>query len=310
MQPKDKILNLLLQTDSVISGEALSAELGVSRVSVWKHIKKMVQTGIPILSTPKGYRLDQDPDSLLPWMFTTRGSLVHFFEETTSTMDEATALARKGCPAFTVAVAQRQTMGRGRMERSWLSADGGLYFTVVLRPTIPLELSGLVNMSAAVDMAEVLKASYGIDACVKWPNDILVDGGKICGILSQMEVEGDQVSYMNIGIGLNVNNRPEVDEPVAVSMKSLLGKSIPRREILEAFLDLFEKSMTVFKPSDVIDKWRMRNVTLGRTVRVVTVRETVEGTAIDVNSQGALIVQRDDGTQQTVMYGDCFQEID
>lgn len=307
MKPKEKLLDLLTQADGVVSGERLSAALGVSRVSVWKHIKGMVGQGVPIVSTAKGYRLDRTTDTLLPWAFGSRKARVHFFEETASTMDEATALARKGCPAFTVAVAQRQERGRGRMQRTWLSADGGLYFTVILRPLIPLALSGLVNMAAAMDMAEVLQSSYRIDARVKWPNDILVDGNKICGILSQMEVEGDQVSYMNIGIGLNVNNRPEIDEPGAVSMRSLIGKPVLRREVLEAFLDLFEKRISEFNPSVVVDQWRRRNVTLGRKVRVVTLRETVAGAAVDVDNQGGLILELKDGTQKTVMYGDCFQ---
>jgi BirA family biotin operon repressor/biotin-[acetyl-CoA-carboxylase] ligase len=169
-----------------------------------------------------------------------------------------------------------------------------------------MELSGLVNMAAAIDMTDVLQSLFCIDARVKWPNDILVDGNKICGILSQMEVESDQVSYMNIGIGLNVNNRPEMDQPGSVSMRSLVGKTVPRREVLEAFLDLFEKRMSDFNPSGVVDQWRMRNVTLGRKVRVVTLRDTVAGAAIDVDNQGGLIVQLQDGTQKTVMYGDCF----
>ena len=308
MKPKEKIFHLLHQAEGAVSGETISTELGVSRVSIWKHIKGMVGSGAPIVSTPKGYRLDRTADNLSPWMFATRRSLVHFFEETTSTMDEAAVLARKGSPEFTVAVAQRQTHGRGRMERTWLSAHGGLYFSVVLRPWVSVELSGLVNMAAAVDMALVLQSSYGISARVKWPNDILVDGNKICGILSQMEVEGNQVSYINLGIGLNVNNHPEIDEPTAVSMRYLLGKAIPRREVLVAFLDRFEKRMLDFTPSIVTDQWRKHTVTLGQKVRVVTIRNTVEGTAVDVDSQGGLIVQLQDGSQKTVVFGDCFHD--
>lgn len=308
MKPKEKILNLLNQADGVVSGEALSAELGVSRVSIWKHIKGMVQAGIRVRSTPKGYQLTRDPDSLMPWEFGSSQDRIHYFQETTTTMDEAATLAREGCPAFTVAVAQRQTRGRGRMMRTWFSTDGGLYFTVVLRPAIPMVLSGLVNMAAAIDMADLLQSSHRIDACVKWPNDILVNDRKICGILSQMEVEGEQVSYMNIGVGLNVNNNPEIEESIAVSMKTLLGKPIPRREILEAFLYRFESRISAFDPSEIIDQWRSRNVTLGQRVRVSTIRDEVEGTAMDVDNQGGLIVQLDDGTCQTVMYGDCFHQ--
>ena len=306
MDPKQKILNILKQADGVVSGEIFSAELGISRVAIWKHIKGLVQSGISIDASPKGYRLTRDPDSLLPWEFDAWQDRIHYFAETGSTMDEAMVLARKTCPDFTVVVAQRQTRGRGRMQRTWLSADGGLYFTVVVRPDIPMMMTGLVNLAAAIDMANVLRSLYQIDACLKWPNDILVGNHKICGVLSQMEAEGDQVAYMNIGIGLNVNNAPETDEPIAISLKALLGRPVPRREILVAFLDAFEKRMLAFDPHVVIDQWKLNTVTLGRQVRVVTIRDRVEGTAVDVDSHGGLILRLADGTCQTVMVGDCF----
>jgi len=306
MNPKQKIFKILNQAEGVISGETLSAELGVSRVSIWKHIQGLVKSGISIVSSPKGYRLARDPDSLVPWAFDTWQDRIHFFQETGSTMDEATVMARKGCADFTVVVAQRQTRGRGRMQRTWQSADGGLYFTVVVRPDIPMMLSGLVNLAAAVDMARLLRSLYQVDACLKWPNDILVDNHKLCGLLSQMEAEGDQVAHMNIGIGLNVNNVPETETPIAISLKALLGRQVPRREILVAFLNFFEKRMLAFDPHVVIDEWKSNNVTLGRRVRVITVKDMVEGTAVDVDSHGGLILQLADGTRQTVMHGDCF----
>jgi BirA family biotin operon repressor/biotin-[acetyl-CoA-carboxylase] ligase len=306
MDPKQTIYNVLNRADGVVSGETLSAELGVSRVSIWKHIQGLVKSGISIVSSPKGYRLTRDPDSLVPWAFDTWQDRIHFFQETGSTMDEAMLMARKGCADFTVVVAQRQTRGRGRMHRTWLSADGGLYFTVVIRPDIPMMLAGLVNLAAAVDMAKLLQSLYQVEACLKWPNDILVDNHKLCGLLSQMEAEGDQVAHMNIGIGLNVNNTPETEAPIAISLKTLLGRPVPRREILVAFLNAFEKRMLTFDPHVVIDEWKSNNVTLGRSVRVITVKDMIEGTAVDVDSHGGLILQLADGTRQTVMYGDCF----
>jgi len=306
MDPKQTIYNILNRADGVISGETLSAELGVSRVSIWKHIQGLVKSGISIVSSPKGYRLTRDPDSLVPWAFDTWQDRIHFFQETGSTMDEAMVMARKGCADFTVVVAQRQTCGRGRMQRTWVSADGGLYFTVVVRPDIPMMLAGLVNLAAAVDMANLLRSMYQVDACLKWPNDILVNQHKLCGVLSQIDAEGDQVAHMNIGIGLNVNNAPETESPMAISLKAVLGRSVPRREILIAFLNDFEKRMSTLDPHAVIDEWKSNNVTLGRPVRVVTVKDMVEGTAVDVDSHGGLILQLADGTCQTVMHGDCF----
>ena len=306
MDPKQTIYNLLDRADDVVSGETLSAELGVSRVSVWKHVQGLVKSGVSIVSSPKGYRLTRDPDSLAPWAFESWQDRIHYFQETGSTMDEAMVMARKGCVDFSVVVAQRQTRGRGRMQRTWLSADGGLYFTVVVRPEIPMMLAGLVNLAAAVDMANLLRSLYQVEACLKWPNDILVGNRKLCGLLSQMEAEGDQVAHMNIGVGLNVNNAPENESPVAISLKALLGRPVPRREILVAFLDAFENRMSTFDPRAVIDEWKANNVTLGRAVRVITVKDTTEGTAVDVDSHGGLVLQLVDGTSQTVMHGDCF----
>lgn len=306
MDTKQTIYNLLNRADEVVSGETLSAELGVSRVSVWKHVQGLVKSGVSIVSSPKGYRLTRDPDSLVPWAFDAWQDRVHYFQETGSTMDEAMVLARRGCVDFSVVVAQRQTHGRGRMQRTWLSADGGLYFTVVVRPDIPMMLAGLVNLAAAVVMAKLLRSLYQVEACLKWPNDILVGNHKLCGLLSQMEAEGDQVAHMNIGVGLNVNNAPETEAPMAISLKALLGRPVPRREILVAFLNLFENRMSTFDPDAVISEWKSNNVTLGRTVCVITVKDMVEGTAVDVDAHGGLILQLADGTCQTVMHGDCF----
>jgi BirA family biotin operon repressor/biotin-[acetyl-CoA-carboxylase] ligase len=121
-----------------------------------------------------------------------------------------------------------------------------------------------------------------------------------------MHAEGDQVAHMTIGIGLNINNAPETEEPMAISLKVLLGRSVPRREILVAFLDAFKQRMAAFDPQAIIGQWKLNNVTLGRQVRIVTANQRLEGTAVDVNPHGGLILQVADGTQQTVIYGDCF----
>lgn len=307
MDTKEKIFTLLKERDDVLSGERISAALGISRVSVWKHIKKMVKAGIPITSSSKGYRLASNPDSLNPLEFGDRAGRVHYLQETASTMDEATAAARNGCPDLTVIVAGRQTGGRGRMERVWSSDSGGLYFTIVVRPDVPVLEASLLNLAAAVEMTMLLRSSYDVPAALKWPNDILVNGRKICGFLSRMETEGDQIGHLAIGIGLNVNNDPEKVEPAAVSMKTLLKRDIPRREILVAFLDRFEKRLEHFDPHSVIEDWKANNVTIGRQVTIKTLKKTVQGTASDIDMIGGLILQLPDGTHETIVHGDCFQ---
>ncbi len=303
---KTRILEKLNSRDCILSGETISNQLGVSRVSVWKHIKGLQKMGYPIVSTSKGYRLEGDADTLLPWDFPGREKTIHFFPELSSTMDKAMEMAGKQCPDFTVIVAERQKNGRGRLRRTWLSSEGGLYFTVVTRPRIPAVLSAKVNFSAAVELATVLRDLFDIDAMVKWPNDVLVNGAKISGILSQMEAETDQVNFINIGVGININNDPANIEPKAVSVRKLLERPIPRKIVLSAFLDAFEEKMAILEDLDVIDQWKRINTTIGRRVKISTHKEQFEGVAKDVDDNGALVLELADGTKRTVVYGDCF----
>ncbi|SDP33902.1 biotin--[acetyl-CoA-carboxylase] ligase [Desulforhopalus singaporensis] len=306
MSPKEKIYKILHEARTVVSGEDIRAALGVSRVAVWKHIQGMIKSGISIESSPKGYLLRSDSDSLLPYEFGKRQDRVHYFTELPSTMDKAIELARGGCRANTVVIAGSQQEGRGRMRRAWNSGEGGLYFSVVVRPDIPVNLAGIVNLAVAIDMTAVLRTRCRVAATVKWPNDILVDGKKICGILSQMETEGDYVDYITIGVGLNVNNVPAKEIPNATSLKVVTGGSLARKEILTAFLDRFEKRISAFDPGEVLDQWKAVNSTIGKAVHIVTINSTFSGEAVAIDSQGGLVLQKEDGKRQTVIYGDCF----
>jgi BirA family biotin operon repressor/biotin-[acetyl-CoA-carboxylase] ligase len=303
---KSRIIELLRESGDVVSGSSICARLGTSRVAVWKHIQKLQQMGYEIESGPKGYRLGASPDSLQPWEFPGRADRIRYLPETTSTMDAARDLARQGCPAFTVVVAGRQTQGRGRMRRVWDSQEGGLYFTVVLRPAVPVLWSPRVNLLVSLTLAAVLREMHGVDAALKWPNDILVQGRKLCGLLAEMESEGDQVNFINVGIGLNVNNRPPPLEPPAVSLRELLGRTVPRREILARFLDQLEQRMRAEPWERVVADWKAGSISLNRPVRVATAREDIRGVAVDVDENGALLIRQADGTLATAVYGDCF----
>ena len=305
---KGKILSELRVRNETVSGEYLSSTLGISRVSIWKHIHKLQELGYNIVSTPNGYQLIDSPDILYPWEFPDREDRIHYFPELTSTMDTARDLARKNCPEFSVVVAGRQTAGRGRLNRQWLSDDGGLYFTIVLRPDIAVPISSRVNFLASLTMARVLRDKYKIDAAVKWPNDILVDDQKLSGMLSELEAEADRVFFINVGMGINVNNNPCGIEPAAISLKTLLGREVSRIKLLTAFLDEFEKRLINTDFESVVSEWKQYTITLQRRVKIVTRRETCEGLALDVDDNGALIVKRDDGTLKQVIYGDCFHQ--
>ncbi len=303
---KDKIIAILRDAPEPISGEEIGRRLQVSRVAVWKHIDQLKKSGVEIESTARGYRLMATPDIPFPWLFGERASLIHYHPELDSTMNQAKELARAGCPPYTVVITDRQTQGRGRLQRVWQSEKGGLYFSMVLRPSLTPKEAPLVNFAVALDLVLALEECCGIVARVKWPNDVLVDERKIAGILSQMEFEADQITFINIGVGVNLNNRPEeVDKP-AVSALQLTGRSVDRVRVLSTFLDLFEKRMSAFSRQEVTLAWKARTVTLGRRVTVATVRDTYEGLAVDIDEDGGLILETADGVRQTIFYGDCF----
>ncbi len=305
---KGKILNILRDEKNIVSGEILSDRLGISRVSIWKHIKKLREIGYPIEATSKGYCLISTPDVLYPWEFGDRESKIHYFDAVDSTMDVARELARNNCPHFTVVIAGRQTKGRGRLKRTWLSSEGGLYFSMILRPKIPPALSSRVNFAASMILARTLRKMFEIDAMVKWPNDILIDGRKVSGLLSEMEAETDRVRFINVGVGINVNNDPTVREPMAISLKKILGRKISRRAFLSEFLNSFESRLNHGTLENVVFEWKKYAETLNRQVKIVTNREISEGLAIDVDQDGALILKLADGSLKKIIHGDCFHE--
>jgi BirA family biotin operon repressor/biotin-[acetyl-CoA-carboxylase] ligase len=308
---KRRILQFLQDAQDVISGEQMSERLGVSRVSVWKHVRGLQAAGYPIESTPKGYRLSGRPDILQPWEFPGREGRLHCHREADSTMTLARRLAREGCPPFTVVTADQQTQGRGRLGRVWHSRPGGLYFTIVLRPDLPPQLSSLTTFAAGLTWVKLLEEDYGISVGLKWPNDLLAGERKLSGMLSEMEARGDLLTFVNIGIGLNVNNDPGVDEPGAVTLSRLAGRPLSRRDLLEGFLDRFEHRMSDPHGLDhIIAEWRPLAVTLSRPVKIVTTRETITGVARDVDDTGALILELADGSRQRILHGDCFHQPD
>jgi len=310
---KEKIIKLLHNACAglPLSGVEMSNELGISRVAIWKHLKQLKESGYGIVSTPKGYLLQGDEDLLMPLFFTKRADHIHLFQTLSSTMDKARELARSGAPNFSVVIAEEQTRGRGRLNRKWLSDRGGLWFTLILRPDLPPPLAFQVNFAASLSLARTLKNKYCLDVSVKWPNDILLEGQKLAGLLSEMETHGDMISFVNIGIGLNVNNTPQIDEPNAISIKTVLGKNICRRELLSSFFDDFEKQLMEIKSLQahsvrLMEQWKQMTSTIGKDVRIETFGDIYRGIAVDVDVTGALIIRQEDGTERKIIYGDCF----
>lgn len=157
-------------------------------------------------------------------------------------------------------------------------------------------------------LARALREMFDIDARVKWPNDILVNDYKIAGMLLEIEAEADRVHFLNIGIGININNDPSRSEPRASSLKKILGRQISRNNLLTRFLDDFESQMQQADLDDVVSEWKKYTVTLNRRVRIVTTQETSEGIAVDLDDNGALILKMEDGSLKKILYGDCFHQ--
>ena len=316
---KSKILDILKQNRHWVSGETLCRDLGVSRTAVWKHIRALREEGYHIEARSNlGYRLLEIPDVPYPGEVTSglstkvMGCRVEYFVELTSTNDEAKKMAAKGCSEGTVVVAECQTGGKGRLGRSWFTPPGrGLWFSVVLRPPVNPAETPQATMLVAVAVARAIWEHTGVAAAIKWPNDILVNDKKLCGILVELNAEMDQVNFLVAGMGINVNipgkDFPPEIRDTATSLQAESGRHIPRVPLLRALLASLEEWYRVwleqgFDP--VLTEWRRLCVTLDCPITVHTVRESYTGHAIDVDKTGALLVRMEDGGIERLLAGE------
>jgi BirA family biotin operon repressor/biotin-[acetyl-CoA-carboxylase] ligase len=302
---KGQTLNALRQCSGYLSGETLSQQLGVSRVSVWKHVRSLKKDGYVIEASPRGYRLVSSPDLLLPCEFPDLEQRIHYFPEVGSTMDPARELAKKGAEEGTIVITEIQTRGRGRLSREWLSPEGGIYFTIILRPRISPAHAPRINLMAAIAVAATIRKLFGLKAQLKWPNDVLIAGKKVSGILAEMDAEMDVVNFVNVGIGINANNSVTRFEKTATSLKEALGRETCRREFLNVLIMEIERRRPLLMKADLLKEWKRLSATLNKEVRVMSLGEELTGQAIDIDATGALILKGKDGSLRTVVVGDC-----
>ena len=304
------------------TGPALAETLGVSRAAVWKQVEALREDGFAIESTDDGYAITAVPDygaAAIEYELDAPYT-VEYHDSIGSTNDRARELAADG-DRDVVVVADEQTGGRGRLERSWDSPPGGIWASTVLDPSLPAAHIPLVTLAAGVAVVDACRA-VGVDATLKWPNDVLVGdaadsergsvdegddaaddrgGRKLSGILTEMEGEADRVSWLLVGIGLNANIAGDALPAGATSLQEQVGP-IDRRAVLQTILESL--STLVAEPDTIIERWRAYSSTLGRTVRDNMGREEIEGEAIDIQFPGALVVDTDSG-EQIVHAGDC-----
>ena len=317
---RSRILELLRKAgEAYMSGEEIAGQLGVSRTAVWKHVKELREAGYKIKSRSRsGYTLEETPDCLLPGEIKnglrTRfvGKDIVFFEEVDSTNRVAKQLAQKGAAAGAVVVAEAQGKGRGRLERPYFSPAGkGIWFSVILRPHILPQEAPKCTLLAAVAVAMAMKR-FGLKAEIKGPNDILHEGKKLTGILTEMSAELDRVNYIVIGTGVNVNMEekdfPEELRGKATSLAIMKGEKLPRVAFFQAVLEALDELCTVLEEegfAPIVARWREYAVTLGQDVHVigVTGRGSFDGRAVDIDEEGALLVETADGVRR-VLAGD------
>ncbi len=315
MEVSAKVLKVLLEKGGYVSGSELAAELGISKPTLHRIIEYLKRLGYVIESHPrKGYRLVLTDDlaeagTYLRDLSTKLRYSIHYIKSCISTQDIAEALAREGATEGTVVIAESMTSGRGRLGRSWHAGQGGLWLTILLRPPALMNLQ-LLSLCAGVAVARAVNDLYGVGARLKWPNDVVVNDRKLCGILIEGRAEADKVHYVLVGIGINVNNElPEDLRTTAVTLRDLVGYPIPRIPLLKAVLRNFDYSYNLLlggKHTEVIEMWKKLSNTLGRYVKVIAPDKIIEGYATDVTSDGALVIETAEGERKIVYSGDVI----
>ncbi len=305
-QRKKTVIDLLRAGEDFVSGEAMSAQLGISRNAVHKHIKSLRRRGYRILGVSRrGYRLEEEPSRLSMAHVTDRtaGSAFarsyRYYDEIESTNVEAKSLANSGAPEGTVVIAESQTAGRGRLGRRWTSPAGkGLLFSALLRPAFPMGDAHMLTLVAACAAAEAIESLADVAVAIKWPNDLFIGDRKVGGILLEVAGEQDEVDWIVVGMGVNVNTEyselPVALRRTATSLKMTTGAPVDRSELLARLLlaldghyrralsDGFERALSEFRSRDYLVR---------RTVSVQTREGAVVGEAVGIDERGALLVQ-------------------
>lgn len=315
---EDKILNELRKSKGYVSGEYLSSTLNVSRTAIWKHIKNLKLKGYIIEGiSNKGYKLVASPDlinkgELLTLLDTTQiGKNIIYFNEIDSTNIKAKELGQQNIEAGSVIIAERQTLGSGRFNRQWASPNGGLWFSLVLRPVLPPTEAPKITQIAAASIFKALK-ELNIDITIKWPNDIILNNKKLCGILAEMKCDMDSVHYLVLGIGMNINlTEDDLNEDIrsiATSLKIEFNRQFSRTEILAKILNHFEilynKFVNDLDLSETISICRNHSSIFGKQAKLITYNKEEIVTCISLSDTGDLIVKDSKGVEKAVLTGE------
>ncbi|MBV7276521.1 biotin--[acetyl-CoA-carboxylase] ligase [Clostridium sp. PL3] len=316
---KDKILHLLKENEGdFISGQLISKNLGVSRTAIWKYINSLKDAGYQIESISKrGYRLLSSPDLLTFEEISANlntsciGRNIMYFQTIDSTNNKAKELANASDNG-TVIISEEQTSGRGRLGRAWKAPKfKGIWMSIILKPDIdPPNIPKITQVGAAA----VIKTlnDFNINAYVKWPNDIILNNKKVCGILTEMSGELNRINYVVMGIGINVSIKkeefPESLRDTATSLICETGNELKRKDLVTKLLNNFEILYNEFAyKNDITNSikiCRENSILIGKEIRVVKINNELFGKAIDLNEAGELVVQYADGTIENIVSGE------
>ncbi|MCT4686468.1 biotin--[acetyl-CoA-carboxylase] ligase [Vallitalea sp.] len=315
---KEKTIQLLNEADDYISGEEISKQLGVSRTAIWKVINRLKEEGYEIESvTRKGYRLLSSPDILnseeLHYNLNTEiiGNKIINFDKLDSTNQQAKKLALEGASNGTVIIAEEQTAGKGRRGKMWVSPPGtGIWMSVVLRPSVMPENASMLTLVAGLAVCKAVREITNLEASIKWPNDIVVNGKKICGLLTEMNSEIDFINFVVVGIGINVNIEkfpPELDN-IATSLMIEGNQSYQRKKLVKRTLEIFEgyykKYLETEDLTKIIEEYNEHCINIGRKVRVTGRKQDITGNVKCVTNKGELIVTDQQGEDIVVTSGE------
>ena len=314
---KKQILEFFYENKSdYVSGEEISASLKFSRASLWKHINKLRYDGYIIEAVPHlGYTLRSAPDKMYGYEIslglgteTIGKQKIWYYDSLQSTNSKAYELAESGEAEGTLVIAETQTAGRGRLGRKWISPEGGgIYFSLILRPDMESDKIPVITLVAAASIQKAIKKVCGADAGIKWPNDILIDGKKVCGILCEIKAQPDMVDFLILGAGINVNTPIEKLPAEATSLKNESSNSVSRIKLMRQILTEIEKDYLKLKKEGfepLREECKKLSTVLNKRITVKEHHHVFEGIAKDIDEKGALIVKKKDGNLKRVFSGD------
>ena len=314
---KAAILKILRETGDYVSGQEICEKLGVSRTAVWKVIRQLQEEGYQVdAARSRGYRIIDGPDvmtaeeveSLLDTEWA--GKPVVYYPETDSTNIRIRHLGDEGAPHGTLAVADRQTAGRGRRGRTWESPGGScIYMSILLRPDLAPEKAPMLTLVMACGVAEGIMDCADVKVQIKWPNDIIVSGKKLAGILTEMSTQVDYINHVTVGVGINVNvqNFPE-EIQTATSLLSETGTQTKRAPVIAAVMKHFEENYKIFMQTEdmsgLMKKYSSLLVNQDREVLILEKDAEYKAYAEGINQKGELVVRREDGTVENICAGE------